>query len=119
VLTKKEQGLQGENKALKILKKQGYAILERNYRCPFGEIDIIAEEDGCLVFVEVKMRNTSTFGSPFDAITARKKKHIIQSALFYMKTHKHPHKKMRFDMLGITPDNTKLIKNAFISEQKI
>jgi putative endonuclease len=62
LLSKQEEGREGEERAEKTLKKEGYTIIEKNYRTRFGEIDIIAEEKDCLVFVEVKKRNTPTFG---------------------------------------------------------
>ena len=117
MLTKREEGTKGEEKAIKILKKEGYKIIEKNYRNPFGEIDIIAEEDGYLVFVEVKKRNTATYGDPFQAIDTKKKKHMIKSAMFYMKDHKCFDKRVRFDVVGIAGESIKIIKHAFMVEQ--
>lgn len=115
---KKEQGREGEDRATKILKEKGYRILERNYRNPFGEIDIIAEEGEYLVFIEVKKRNTKTFGDPLYAIDEAKKRHIIMSAQYYLKSHRLNNKKTRFDVVGITKDTVKIVKNAFLVEQK-
>ncbi|HOP85981.1 MAG TPA: YraN family protein [Syntrophorhabdaceae bacterium] len=113
---KREQGKEGEDKATSILKAKGYKIIERNYRNPFGEIDIVAEEGGYLVFIEVKKRNTETFGDPLHAIDEAKKRHIIKSAQYYLKSHKLNNKKARFDVVGITKDNIKIVKNAFLVE---
>ncbi len=117
MLSKQEEGREGEEKAEKTLKKQGYTIIEKNFRTRFGEIDIIAEEKGCLVFVEVKKRNTPSFGNPFNAVTARKRQHLIKSALFYMKSHDSFNRKVRFDVVGIEGDKVKIIKNAFMVEE--
>lgn len=118
VTFKKEQGKEGEDRATKILKAEGYKIIKRNYRNPFGEIDIIAEEGGYLVFIEVKKRNTNTFGDPLHSIDELKKRHIILSAQYYLKSHKLNNKKTRFDVVGITKDTVKIVKNAFLVEQK-
>jgi len=115
--TKQEEGKEGEERAVKTLKKEGYTILEKNFRTRFGEIDIIAEEKGCLVFVEVKKRNTPNFGDPFHAINQRKRQHLIKSALFYMKSHGSFNRKVRFDVVGIDRDGIKIIKNAFMVEE--
>jgi putative endonuclease len=115
--TKKEVGLEGEEKATKTLAREGYRIIEKNYRSPFGELDIIAEEGGYLVFVEVKKRNSPAFGDSFQAITGTKKKHMIKTALFYMKTHKCFDRRVRFDVVGIDSENVKIVKHAFMLEQ--
>jgi putative endonuclease len=117
--SKREEGTEGEERAVTALKRQGYTIVEKNYRNPFGEIDIIAEENGYLVFVEVKKRNTDTFGDPFHAVNAKKRQHIIRSAMFYMKTHKCFDRKVRFDVVGIDREDLKIVKHAFIVEQKM
>ncbi|MCX7965226.1 MAG: YraN family protein [Syntrophorhabdaceae bacterium] len=113
---KKEQGIEGEDRATSILRSRGYKIIERNYKNPFGEIDIIAEEGGYLVFIEVKKRNTETFGDPLHSITEVKKRHIIMSAQYYLKSHKLNNKKARFDVVGITKNGVKIVKNAFLAE---
>jgi putative endonuclease len=113
---KREEGTKGEERAVSILKAEGYKILEKNHRNHFGEIDIIAEEDGYLVFVEVKKRNTLVYGTSFDAVNTTKKRRIIRSAMFYMKTHKCFDKKVRFDVVGIDSQSVKIVKHAFMIE---
>lgn len=113
---KREEGAKGEAEAVRSLKGEGYRIIEQNYRNPFGEIDIIAEESGYLVFVEVKKRNSRAFGSPFHAIDLAKKRHMIKSAMFYMKKHRCFNRRVRFDVVGIDPDGVKIIKHAFMME---
>jgi len=116
ITTKRAEGKEGEDRAVRILKSRGYRILERNYRNPFGEIDIIAEEGDCLVFVEVKKRNTETFGDPLYAINDAKKRHIIMSAQHYLKSHKIINRKTRFDVVGIRGNDVRIVKSAFLVE---
>ncbi|OPY72706.1 MAG: hypothetical protein A4E63_01131 [Syntrophorhabdus sp. PtaU1.Bin050] len=111
MFSRKEEGQEGEERAVRTLKKEGYRIIERNYRTRFGEIDVIAEEKDYLVFVEVKKRNTPTFGDPFHAINDRKKQHIVKSALFYLKSHNCFNRRVRVDRDGV-----RIIRHAFILE---
>jgi len=113
---KREEGKKGEERALAALRKDGYKIIEKNYRNPLGEIDIIAEEDGYLVFVEVKKRNTLRFGSPLNAVDGKKKRHIIRSAMFYLKDHNCFERKVRFDVVGIDGSGVQIVKHAFMVE---
>jgi putative endonuclease len=113
----REEGLQAEGKAVEVLKKKGYRVIERNFRSPLGEIDIIAEEGGFLVFIEVKARNSPAFGDPLEAITDDKKRHIIRTALFYMKKHRWMKRRVRFDVVGLAGEQVKLVKNAFLIEE--
>ncbi len=78
-------GKLGEEIATDFLKKRGMKILERNFRTPFGEIDIIASKNRKLHFVEVKTRRNMNFGRPFEAVNKVKMRHIINSAQFYLK----------------------------------
>ena len=106
-----------ENLAEEFLKKRGYKILDRNYRKPWGEIDIIARDGKVLAFVEVKARRTNHFGGPKWALTPRKQRKISMVALHYLKATKQTHVKARFDVvaLSLTKDNPQIeiIKNAF------
>ncbi len=94
-------GALGEDEAVKFLKKNNYRILERNYKSRLGEIDIIAEENGAICFVEVKTRSSQNFGVPQDALTKTKRHQLSKMALGYMK-HKRLHDcKTRFDVVSI------------------
>ncbi|MBF0520470.1 MAG: YraN family protein [Nitrospirae bacterium] len=95
-----ETGKLGEALAEKFLKKSGYKILERNYRNKVGEIDIIAKEGDCIVFVEVKTRQGDTFGMPVEAVNAAKRRKIKSTALMYMKTFK-TEPMVRFDVISV------------------
>ena len=117
-MTNREEGLKGEDMAIKTLKKAGYKIVERNHRNLLGEIDVVAEEGGSLVFVEVKKRNTARFGEAVCAVNDRKKRHLVKAALLYMKMHNCFGRRVRFDVIGIDHDRTKLVKNAFLVEEK-
>ena len=118
MLNKRQQfGKESESLAVRYLKKNGYKILEQNYRNKLGEIDIIAKEKGTLVFVEVKARKTHVFGNPKWAVTPKKQRKISMVALYYLKATKQIHVKARFDVVALSSakDNpqTEIIKNAF------
>ncbi|MDP2168236.1 MAG: YraN family protein [Thermodesulfovibrionales bacterium] len=96
----KALGAEGEDMAVKFLKKKGLKILERNLRTPFGEIDIIAKDGGTVVFIEVKTRLSDYFGHPAEAVGYRKKKHIERAALYYLSARRH-NAAARFDVISI------------------
>ena len=110
-------GKESESLAVKHLKKNGYKILEQNHRNKIGEIDIIAKENGVLVFVEVKAGKTPFYGNPKWAVTPRKQRKISMVALYYLKSTNQTHVKARFDVvaLSLTKENPRIeiIKNAF------
>lgn len=108
-------GMEGEEKAVLFLQSKGYAILERNYKTKFGEIDIIAQETDTIVFVEVKARNTCSFGTPEEQISWNKQQRIMKIALTYLKKNHLENRPVRFDVVSISPDKIELIKNAFES----
>jgi putative endonuclease len=116
--TRKALGVKGEDLAVKYLKKKGFKVIERNYHCPWGEIDLIAREKDILVFVEIKSRISSAFGLPQDAVDRFKQKKIIQAAKAYLAEH-HLTEDIpaRFDVVAIhlTPagPDIELIKDAF------
>ncbi|MBI2303526.1 MAG: YraN family protein [Chloroflexi bacterium] len=79
-------GSAGENQAAHYLEKRGYSIRERNWHCPYGEIDIVAEKGDWLVFVEVKTRRGAQFGSPEESITPSKRRKLVAAAQTYLQT---------------------------------
>ena len=114
---RRRTGESGESIAVKSLKKNGYQIIEQNYRCKLGEIDIIARDGRVLAFIEVKARRTGDFGGPKRAVTPRKQRKISMVALKYLKETEQMEKKARFDVVAIRllpgdPD-VEIIKNAF------
>lgn len=111
---RRRTGAEYEQKALKYLEGQGYRILQRNYRCRLGEIDLIAWDRGTLVFVEVKYRRSEAFGSPEEAVDARKQYRICRVADYYRMTHKVSEEcPCRFDVAAIEGKEIRLLRNAF------
>ncbi|MCK4859483.1 MAG: YraN family protein [Candidatus Omnitrophica bacterium] len=96
-----ELGKSGEKIAVDFLKKKGYRIIEQNYRCLFGEIDIIAKLKKTLIFAEVKTRYPSCFGSPQEAVNSRKQEQIAKTALHYLASCQSFKSPARFDVLSI------------------
>ena len=86
-MNKRQIGSVYELKASDYLTKKGYQIIERNYRCRIGEIDIIAIERDCLCFIEVKYRKNEKTGDPLEAVDKRKQQKIIRTAQYYLLTH--------------------------------
>jgi len=82
--TPKELGRLGEDLAARYLQGQGYEILQRNYRCQAGEIDIVARDGSWLVFVEVRTRTGHYFGTPEESITSAKKSHLLLAGQTYV-----------------------------------
>lgn len=103
-------GYLGENFAEEILILDGYQILERNFRCKEGEIDIIAEKDDELFFIEVKTRRNQAFGDPCEAVDRRKIQHLRRAARLYFETRgSHCH----FFSFQVIEIGFHQIKNAF------
>jgi putative endonuclease len=101
VLHKQQLGKLGERIASVYLQKQGYIIVDTNFRARYGEIDIICLKDKVLVFVEVKTRIGREFGLPEESVTRKKIREIIQTAEFYALNHKTLPELWRIDVIGI------------------
>ena len=112
-LHKKILGRKGERLAEEYVKKQGMKILKRNYRTPFGEADLIAEDKGEIVFIEVKTRTGNSYGSPKEAVGKTKRERYRKIALFYgLKSKTEPN--ARFDVAEVFKDGrVEYLKNAF------
>jgi putative endonuclease len=114
---KKELGRKGEEKALQFLKKKGYRIIENNYVCKMGEMDIIAREKDTLVFIEVKTRTSIEFGPPQLAVNLSKQRQLSKVALNYLNEKRLNDVKARFDVVAILLEQKReaieLIKDAF------
>ncbi|MEW6079047.1 MAG: YraN family protein [Thermodesulfobacteriota bacterium] len=108
-------GRKSEDRAVAFLKKQGYTIIQRNYRTRLGEIDIIARDKETIVFVEVKARMTDRAGSGKSSITRNKQFRITRLAQYYLKQSGLRDVKARFDVVVIQGDGetVELIRNAF------
>lgn len=109
----KKIGNIGEASAVNFLKNKGYKILELNYTNKIGEIDIIANDNGTLVFVEVKSRTSDKFGLGREAVDYRKQYKIRQTATGYLKFKRLLDTSCRFDVVEITGDIIEHIENAF------
>jgi putative endonuclease len=94
-------GRTGERLAAEQLERCGYHILERNFRCRYGEIDLIAEQQQELVFVEVKTRRGQAYGRPEEAVTEQKQRKIIQVALYYLDLHTCSERQWRVDVVAV------------------
>jgi putative endonuclease len=109
----------GESLAATFLEEQGYSILERNYRTPYGEIDLIAKQGDVIVFTEVKTRANSTLGPPEISITRRKADHIRSAAEYYIQQHPEVHDDWRIDVISVQLDANEIpplithFENAF------
>jgi putative endonuclease len=102
--TRKELGQQGESLAVRYLAEQGYEILERNWRCARGELDIIAERGEWLVFVEVRTRTGQACGSPEESITPAKRSRLLELAQTYLQQAGWPDRKWRVDVIALLLD---------------
>jgi len=94
-------GRRGEQLAASYLEGRGYTLIDRNWRCPQGEIDIVARDAGELVFVEVKTRSSVAFGHPLEAITAVKLARLRRLAAAWCDAHPGPHDSVRIDGLAV------------------
>ena len=110
-------GKLGEELAFKKIKRIGYKCLARNYRCPLGEVDLIAKDGDTLVFIEIKTRKGKSIGYAKEAVDARKRRQLSKVALTYIKANDCWHMRSRFDVVAINFNNNKreieIIKDAF------
>lgn len=96
-----ELGKEGEEQATKYLENQGYQVIQRNFECKQGEIDIIAKDKNEYVFIEVKTRQNNHYGMPCEAVTQYKQKHIWNATKYYLHIHKLENKYIRFDVIEV------------------
>ena len=95
-------GDKGERLAVRYLKKQGYRIVARKSRSRIGEIDVVAVDGDCIVFVEVKTRSSHVAGQPVEAVTAAKQHQLTRVALAWLKSRGLLEHRARFDVIAIT-----------------
>ncbi len=98
---RKDIGAIGEDLAIDHLERNGYKIIDRNYKCRYGEIDLIASIDNKLIFIEVKLKKGIKYCKAIEAVNDPKQKKIIKSALTYIQKHKIENLDIRFDVIGI------------------
>lgn len=94
-------GARGERAARAYLEQEGYAVLETNHRTPSGEIDIVAREGDCLVFVEVRTRRGDAYGTPEESITPAKRAKLIELAESYIQAHEGSPELWRIDVVAV------------------
>lgn len=115
---RRESGKRGEQLALQHLKSLGYNVIETNYRCPRGEIDIVARQGDCLVFVEVRTRSGRGFGTPEESITFAKRQKLISLAMIYLQSHEGLPSDWRIDVVAVElgrdrqPERIEVVQNA-------
>ena len=115
-LLRKLLGRSGEDRAARHLAGLGYRVLERNYRTPQGEIDLIALDGGTVVFVEVKTRTSDAYGAPELAVNPAKQQRMVKAALGYLKQKRLHQMACRFDVVAISgreAGQVELIRHAF------
>ena len=95
-------GRRGEAHAARALRRRGYVVLERRWRCRLGEIDIVARDGDVLVVVEVKARSRSDYGPPVDAVDSRKRRKLEKLARAYLQARRLSNVSLRFDVVGVT-----------------
>ena len=111
-VNKRQIGTFYEDAACKYLEKQGVQILERNYRCKMGEIDIIGRQGDCFIFFEVKYRKSEEFGQALSFVDYKKQRTICRCAAAYCMKHTYI-TQFRYDVIGITDTKIEWIQNAF------
>ena len=111
--TRIAQGAVAERDAAQLLIAAGYQIVERNYRCKAGELDIIARDDGVLVFVEVRSRSDDEHGHAAEMVRRRKQRRVIRVARCYLAVAAPEFERCRFDVVAITGDEVEVLKDAF------
>jgi putative endonuclease len=108
-----ELGRAGEDRAAAWYRAHGYAILERNWRCPAGEIDLICARGRTLVFVEVKARTSATHGHPFEAVTPAKQRRLGRLAFTYLQNQRVYWAELRFDAVAVLGNELEVLEGAF------
>ncbi|MCX8082910.1 MAG: YraN family protein [bacterium] len=104
-MDKRSKGTIGEQLAIKFLRRHGYKILSRNFRTKTGEIDIIAQDRKSIVFIEVKLRDTLSFGYPSEAVNRTKAYHLQKTALIYLTKNNFSETPYRFEILSILKED--------------
>lgn len=118
-MKRRDVGILGEKLAGEFLGKNGYRILETNYRCPEGEIDIIARHEDTLVFVEVRTKKSQQFGSPEESITPAKMEKLRTLAARYLQTHNNLPPSWRIDVVAIVLNQREQVSRIEIIENAI
>ncbi|MDD2804119.1 MAG: YraN family protein [Elusimicrobiales bacterium] len=111
------KGVAYEEQAAAFLRAAGFEILDRNWACPLGELDIVARKGDVLAFVEVRARSNTAYGLPAETVTRAKRTKIIKAAQAYLKARRVKAETFRFDFIGITPGaEPEHIEDAFSAD---
>ena len=100
-MDKKRIGHEGEVAAVEYLTRNGYQIRDRNVYCRVGELDVIAEKDHILCFVEVRTRSTAAFGAPALTVMSSKQARVVKAAMYYLQKNRITHQMIRFDVISV------------------
>ena len=112
-----DKGAKYEEQAASFLEDAGFTIVDRNWACPMGELDIVARKDDTLVFAEVRARSNPAYGSPADSVTPAKRIKIIKAAMAYIKARRPEAEAFRFDVIAIVPgEPPEHIEGAFSAD---
>jgi len=118
-MKRRETGLTGERVACDFLEKNGYHVIETNYRCPGGEIDIIARQENTLVFIEVRTKKSVQFGSPEESITPAKMARLRTVAAHYGQNRSNLPTLWRIDVVAIQMDRKDRVTRIEIIENAV
>jgi putative endonuclease len=118
-MKRRETGMLGERLASEFLEENGYQILDKNYRCRDGEIDIIARLEDTLIFIEVRTKRSSRFGIPEESITPVKMERLRKVAAHYCQNHDNLPSSWRIDVVAIEVNNTGRISRIEIIENAV
>ena len=118
-MKRRDTGILGEKLAKDFLKKRGYHILETNYRCPEGEIDIVARHKDYQVFIEVRSKTSREFGSPEESITSSKRERLRACASYYRQVHNNCPQLWRIDVVAIELDQARKLSRIDLVEYAV
>jgi putative endonuclease len=106
-------GRAGEDRAVNWYTGHGYTVLERNWRCAQGEIDLLCTRDSVLVACEVKTRSTDTHGAPFEAVTRTKQMRLRRLVVAYLRSYGGHYDEVRFDVASVLGSTLEVMEGAF------
>ena len=109
----RQLGAVAEQRAAEYLQRQGYRVVDRNWTCRGGEIDLVCLDGDTLVFVEVRARASSSHGTPLETVVDLKRRRLVRAAAIYLHVKKREDAACRFDVVAITGDDLEHVEDAF------
>ena len=106
-------GALAEARAAEFLQRKGFAVVDRNWTCRGGEIDLVCRDGDTLVFVEVRARSSTSHGTPLETVVDVKRRRLIRAAEIYLHVKKKSDAACRFDVVAITGDRVEHVEDAF------